>query len=971
MKKLLLSLIIILAISQIIFTQQRYAGSIFDIHEDSQIDKIPRGLSKIENALTPESFINFDDWIFSADNSVQINPNRYSGVSFYAPYSNTPTWLTHLVNYSYPNALFVGICCDPNGRINSVDSLVIDFAQNSKDISFRWGTSGWYNTGIIEVYEGVNYQLVASSQVNLNYYWNFFTVNPSQKIRRIILRRPNGNYPAGNGHIDIDDFQFSPGSNTSSPVGYLDSVNTSNPVGAVGWSVDPDNTSASNTVHCYVDGPAGSGSRFLGSVPANLPGTGIPYPGNHRFLMPIPADLRNNLTHQMYCYGIDISGGDANTLLTGSPKSFRFSTETIGWIEVVGSLTESNNAVAISEGEIVGWSLDTDLPGNSNTVHFWVDGQANTPGAVFMGTAFANIPRPDVNTTTGYQGDHGYSFSIPDQFRDGITHTIYAYGIDLTGGPNKLLQGSPKPFKLDTKVSTLTFEPISNLRISSVIDINPNSGGGQRIFPDKDDPNVSIDPYSHATVQVKAFVTPAKQGVKVYFKKYDLDDPSANMLPLDDDTGTNTGNDNRGNRGTLQQSGTLSAVSALTDASGIATVNFTTTMQPGDNFAVAASTNNTYLGTVTIDGTNLKDNANTQIPTTLACSSSAVNACRTDMLTVWRRLHIEVDSMAAATGNNVQGNFPSAVTISSGANTLTVNTATPLEVNRFENGRLAFTDSSGNVKSFNVIGYDSNTTPPTDANTATTVTINTFRPYTVKAGQSFTLYDDDDFNDDSPPNRLDGDEGELIVERTETFAAMRANDDLICADQDCNIYGAAYIKPEYAWARIKGFNQTNVPFQLNVNVSGSGQLDTYVMPHRNSTSSSEKKDFWVVYVLLSYQGLQLEDFDGRDMAGLLEDGTGGETSGVGTFFDDLPTSGLLPTGSNATLFYLESARDLEIAASSHPEWNAGTVPHEIGHQMGLDGDKINFGIMSSTGATFNFVDRHTNILRSRIESPGQ
>jgi hypothetical protein len=165
MKKLLLSLIIILAISQIIFTQQRYAGSIFDIHEDSQIDKIPRGFSKIENALTPESFINFDDWIFSADNSVQINPNRYSGVSFYAPYSNTPTWLTHLVNYSYPNALFVGICCDPNGRINSVDSLVIDFAQNSKDISFRWGTSGWYNTGIIEVYEGVNYQLVRSCQM--------------------------------------------------------------------------------------------------------------------------------------------------------------------------------------------------------------------------------------------------------------------------------------------------------------------------------------------------------------------------------------------------------------------------------------------------------------------------------------------------------------------------------------------------------------------------------------------------------------------------------------------------------------------------------------------------------------------------------------------------------------------------------------------------------------------------------------
>jgi hypothetical protein len=267
MKKLLLSLIITLAVSQIIFTQARYDGSIFDIHEVNEIDKIPRSLKTDKNLLIPESFINFDDWIFSADNSVQIAPNRYSGVSFYAPYSNTPTWLTHYNSYSTPNSLIVGVCCSGvDNFIISVDSLIIDFAQNSKDVSFWWGTNGWYNTGIIEVYEGANYQLVASIQVNLNNYWNYSTVNASQKIRRIILRRPNANYPAGNGYISIDNFQFSPGSNTSSPIGYLDSVQTSDPVGAVGWSVDPDNTSASNTVHCYVNGPAGSGSRFLGAV---------------------------------------------------------------------------------------------------------------------------------------------------------------------------------------------------------------------------------------------------------------------------------------------------------------------------------------------------------------------------------------------------------------------------------------------------------------------------------------------------------------------------------------------------------------------------------------------------------------------------------------------------------------------------------------------------------------------------------
>jgi hypothetical protein len=459
-------------------------------------------------------------------------------------------------------------------------------------------------------------------------------------------------------------------------------VRTSDPVGAVGWSVDPDNTSASNVVHCYVDGPAGSG-RFLGGVTANLPSPNIAYPGNHQFLMPIPADLRNNLTHQMYCYGLDVTGGDSPTLLTGSPKPFRFSTETIGWIQDVNFLVGNNpEAVATVYGEVGGWSLDTDLPGNSNPVHFYIDGLAGV--GTYVGQTLANIPRPDVNTVTGYPGDHGFSYFIPDQYRDGLNHTIYAYGIDLTGGQPKLLQGSPKLFNLNTRVSTLTFEPLSTTTIRSVIDTNPNTGSGQRIFPDKDDPNAATDPYTHATVQVKALITPVKQNVTVYFQSYDLDDPSANMLPLDDDTGPDTGNDNRG----TPNSGTLRVTSALTDASGIATVNFTTTMQPGDNFAVAASTDTAYLGTITIDGTNLKDNANTQIPATLACTSSAVNACRTDMLTVWRRLHMEVDSMTQGNGNFVRGDISGTAKIKVGGSKTFNVMANDLEVNRYENTRM-------------------------------------------------------------------------------------------------------------------------------------------------------------------------------------------------------------------------------------------------------------------------------------------
>lgn len=370
------------------------------------------------------SFINFDDVLITGKfNSVEIAPNRYAGVRFYSPYPFTSTWVTYSNRYSYPNSLIVGYICDSStGHICSDHVMVVDFVQDSKDVSFLWGRDFSYNSGSISIYQGSNYEYIAEVPVSLPSNWQGFSLSQfSQRIRRIILRHP-GQAPNITGHIFLDNFQFTPVT-TVSPIGWLDSVSTTDPVGALGWSVDPDNESASNHVDCYVDG------QFIGRVTANEVSPDVPYPGNHRFSMPIPQNWRDGNQHTMNCFGLDVTGGDPPALLSGSPKTFRFQTP-IGWLE---SIT--------ADGDASGWSQDPTVPEQSNMVHFYVDGPAGS--GTFVGQTIANIPRPDITP-----GNHGFRFTIPNQFRDGQQHTLYAYGIDLTGDHNKILNGSPKTFTL-------------------------------------------------------------------------------------------------------------------------------------------------------------------------------------------------------------------------------------------------------------------------------------------------------------------------------------------------------------------------------------------------------------------------------------------------------------------------------------------------------------------------------------------
>ncbi|MCB0362606.1 MAG: M12 family metallopeptidase, partial [Bdellovibrionales bacterium] len=93
----------------------------------------------------------------------------------------------------------------------------------------------------------------------------------------------------------------------------------------------------------------------------------------------------------------------------------------------VGNVDDLSNT-----GLLQGWAYDPDQPGTSIAIHYYIDGG-------FAGNNVADKIRTDINDKLKIPGNHGFQFTIPSQYRDGKSHTIGAYAIDLQGGTNPLV----------------------------------------------------------------------------------------------------------------------------------------------------------------------------------------------------------------------------------------------------------------------------------------------------------------------------------------------------------------------------------------------------------------------------------------------------------------------------------------------------------------------------------------------------
>jgi hypothetical protein len=168
--------------------------------------------------------------------------------------------------------------------------------------------------------------------------------------------------------------------------------------------------------------------------------------------------------HSLRNFGLGNNGqaGAANTGLPWYFAGVQIRTDT--WPGAIGGVTPpppppppppanqtpvgAFDEIRLSDGVIRGWSYDPNTSSSSNNVHIYIDGPAGGGGTLLSGFA-TNVLRSDVNSSFGITGNHGFEYIIPAAYRNGVSHSIYVYGIDTSNAAiSALLTGSPKSFTL-------------------------------------------------------------------------------------------------------------------------------------------------------------------------------------------------------------------------------------------------------------------------------------------------------------------------------------------------------------------------------------------------------------------------------------------------------------------------------------------------------------------------------------------
>lgn len=185
------------------------------------------------------------------------------------------------------------------------------------------------------------------------------------------------------------------------------------------------------------------------------------------------------------------SGHTGGNLCDGSSDGVCEAVKT-WWIKETGrqnsASTISGEVMAIADsGRITGWAADPNRSQDQFDIEFYINGDNNS--GIFIGSIFAN----QIGYNGGVSGNHAFSYTIPEQYKNGMSYTLYAY---LINGNNYVqLSGTPRTFTLYTPSSAgmayfqNTVRPILNNRcvqchvishdqfFSSLVNPKPSAGG--------------------------------------------------------------------------------------------------------------------------------------------------------------------------------------------------------------------------------------------------------------------------------------------------------------------------------------------------------------------------------------------------------------------------------------------------------------------------------------------------------------
>lgn len=329
-------------------------------------------------------------------------------------------------------------------------------------------------------------------------------------------------------------------------------------------------------------------------------------------------------------------------------------------------------------------------------------------------------------------------------------------------------------------------------------------------------------------------------------------------------------------------------------------------MQPGNNWKVFATCSEQELNDVEVNPT-LQNGLNTENSFRRISDQSVPRIeQQSPLLSLWRHMYVELDSMGAAVGNSLTGTIQG-VPLYDG------------QTNYAELWVEALEGSWEEADHFNrgvivISGYTGPINIPDPQNPGQFLVSGGFlvayswlefgadkleihnAPATIvqAEGAHYTLWDDDI--------------GTLLDQAPGVFLPRYPDTGMM---QD--VYNRVYVEPLPSCPC-----QSNSPFVLNVNTGSNSTVKTVANTNRDLTSSAE---FWAVHVTSAFQGRPSKDLDPP-----AEAYADGPSYGITAFFGGTTSSG-------GSLIFLETIRE---PGGLDPHYEQFTVVHETGHQFLLE-----------------------------------
>ena len=298
------------------------------------------------------------------------------------------------------------------------------------------------------------------------------------------------------------------------------------------------------------------------------------------------------------------------------------------------------------------------------------------------------------------------------------------------------------------------------------------------------------------------------------------------------------------------------------------------------------------------------------------------------MLTVWRRLHLEVDSMEAVTNSGSEANFESGIVRSylnnapvSGQSVLGLSLDLRGSDNAYENGRIEIT----NVGTFNVVRNIDRWFAGDDAILSAT-------PGTNVIAKGFRIYDDDD---------------RFLSTIGLASALPKDNESPNIVQSIRPVFFLAYI--DVTNANAMNLNpRKRISFKRNVALN---KFDIYGDVFADGKDVSDSTGFWAHTLVFGYQPSSTKDLDPNNEHpdfGISPEPTLAYQAGISVVFIEIirdTAIDQLVANQNLPQFYLNYRTE-------YTNWISGIAAHEIGHspgRQGPDDDHNEDGLMNAAG----------------------